>query len=401
MSEQVWELPRVLIVEDRADVAVGHFPVRFAELAEGFAATGYRVDVLTSRGWLHARDAGAVRFATSRYGYLALMLDRIARPLARLSGKHGGGGRVRYLASAVRVLVMIATVRARRQRTAGRPADVVVLSYGIDPLLAATIAGPGRWLFYMFQPPSASPRGHPVRLLAPTAERAERRRRARGGSARIATPDEASRERWAEIAAFLHPRVLPIAGCRARAPTPDARQRLGLLAGDRLALLFGSAYNKDCEIVWRAFAHLSEWRLLIAGHVADLYTPSMKAPAGDREPILIHGYVDDATRGLIFSAADLIVLSFPPNYQRNSGTLMDAISWGVPVVCSEQSAAAELVQRYRLGVTFKPGDTQSLADAVRMAPASIESEDLQRAQGELSNRAVASLHLQALQQLGE
>jgi hypothetical protein len=50
---------------------------------------------------------------------------------------------------------------------------------------------------------------------------------------------------------------------------------------------------------------------------------------------------------------------------------MDAIAWGLPVVCSNDSAAAELVSSYRLGVTFTAGDPQSLAAAVRAAPAHI------------------------------
>jgi glycosyltransferase involved in cell wall biosynthesis len=401
MSEQMWEPPRVLVVEDQADVPVGHFPCRFAELAEAFAALGCGVEVLTSRGWVHARDSGTVHFDTSRYGIFALLLDRIGRPLQRLRGKRRAQSRVRYLGGALRVVAMIATVRVRRQRRAGRRADVVVLSQGIDPLLAATIAGPGHWLFYLFDPQTGSAPGHLGRLLARIAEQAERRRRGHGDSLRVATPDEASRERWEEIAPFLNPTVLPIAGCRVRDPIPGARQRLGLLPGTRLALLFGSPAHKDCEVVWRAFENLSEWRLVIAGQVADLYASSTPPPSSDHDPFLMGGFLDDITRSLIYSAADLIVLSFHPNHRRNSGTLMDAISWGVPVVCSEQSAAADLVQDYRLGVTFKPGDPQSLAASVRTAPARIAPEDLQRAHRELSNRAVASLHLQALQQSGE
>jgi hypothetical protein len=60
-------LPPVLVVEDRADRPVGHWPVLFAEVAAGFAAVGCRVAVLTSRGWYFAGERG-VPFRVYEYG---------------------------------------------------------------------------------------------------------------------------------------------------------------------------------------------------------------------------------------------------------------------------------------------------------------------------------------------
>jgi glycosyltransferase involved in cell wall biosynthesis len=164
--------------------------------------------------------------------------------------------------------------------------------------------------------------------------------------------------------------------------------------------MFGAATDKDLDVVCRAFSDLEEWRILICGRVADLYRPEAH-PCPTTEPIVIGGFVSNTTRELAYAAADLAILSFRTNYERNSGTLLDAIAWGVPVVCSENSAAAEIVHQYRLGVTFSPGDPESLVSAVRRAPARIEPEDLDRAREELSNRAVAHRHLKVLQEIGE
>ena len=398
MDQQATTPRSILIVEDWAHVRNGHFPRRFADLAGGFVELGCRVEVLTSRGWLHADEETTASFTVHRYGRLVLRLDRLASRLRDRHGEQRAAALARSLGSSLRVFAIIASARAIRRRIVP-PADVIVLSYAIDFPLAAAIAGPGRWLFYAFDPPPGSPPRR-RRFVERLGSSAERRRRDHGGGARIAASYDDCRRLWAERAPVLEPTVLPIAGCRLRAPIPGARQQLGIASEGRLALMFGASSDKNLDAVCRAFADLDEWQLLICGRVADSYDPKAQPRTG-QEPVVMAGFVSNGTRDLAYAAADLAVLSFHANYQRNSGTLFDAISWGVPVVCSEHSAAAELVRRYRLGVTFSPGDPHSLADAVRRAPARIEQEDLDRAREELSNRAVAARHLQLLQHFGD
>ena len=71
-----------LVVEDRAHRPLGHFPTRFAELAEGFAENGCIVEVLTSQGWLHDGER-PVPFVVSRYGRFNRLLCRARRGAAR------------------------------------------------------------------------------------------------------------------------------------------------------------------------------------------------------------------------------------------------------------------------------------------------------------------------------
>jgi glycosyltransferase involved in cell wall biosynthesis len=371
---------RVLVVETRAHRPVAHFPTRFAELAVGFAEIGCAVEVLTSDGWLFEGER-PVPFVVNRYGRVNRLLDRIGEAFQNTRGFRG-------IAGALRVRGMVRAVN-ERCRAAGDPmADVIVVSTGIDPIAAAAIAGRGRWLLYELEAPERV-----LRRFSARATRAESRRRSVGDCARIATPLVDDTEAWQEIAPFLSPVTLPIAGVRAARQIPDAKQRLGVDRDAKVAVVFGAAdSHKDIDLVTRTFADLPNWQLVVAGRVADAFRP----PAGGRDAVVIGGFVDLGMRDVVYSAADLVVLSFTPEYQGNSALVTDAIAAGVPVVCSDGSIAAAIVREYRLGVVFVPGDPDALARAVDVAPAHVEPADLERARAELSNRVVAARFLKAL-----
>jgi glycosyltransferase involved in cell wall biosynthesis len=372
---------RVLVVEDQAHRPTGHFPTRFAEVAEGFSENGCVVEVLTSQGWLY-EGVSPVPFPVNRYGRFNLLLYRAAVSFRTTRGLH-------RTASVLRTFALVRAARSRTRRAGAPRPDVIVVSRVVDPIVATAFAGGGRWLFYEFTSPLLV-----WRSFSRRAARAQRRRREGGGNARIATPNDKYRDEWRAIAPCLDPVTLPIAGSRTRERVPDARRRLGLAVGDRVALVFGSKHDeKDVDLVARVFADLGDWQLLLGGRIGESY----RQRTGARDAVVVGGFVDDEMRAVLYSAADLVVLSFQPSFQRNSGVLMDALSWGVPVVCSDGSPAAEVVREYRLGVVFDPGNPDSLERAIKLAPASIAPADLERARRELSNRAVAARLLDALQ----
>jgi glycosyltransferase involved in cell wall biosynthesis len=170
---------------------------------------------------------------------------------------------------------------------------------------------------------------------------------------------------------FLRPVPIPIAGCTRRERIPDARARLGIAPDERVGLLFGASHpGKDVDVVFRTFASLSGWRLVTGGQLG-----------GE--------VADEAARALLYSAADVVVLSFVADLDRDSGGLMDAIGWGVPVVCSDHSMPADIVREYHLGAIFAPGDQESLRRALAEVPQQIDPRDLERARHELSNTAIA------------
>src|SRR5439155_12101062 len=103
---------RVLVVEDRAHRPVGHFPNRFAELAEGFVANGCSVEVLTSQGWLYEGER-PVPFPVRRYGAFHRLLYRIGEAFRERR-------RLERVGAALRTFALVRAARARC-RAAGDP----------------------------------------------------------------------------------------------------------------------------------------------------------------------------------------------------------------------------------------------------------------------------------------
>ena len=353
----------VVIVEDRAELRFGHYSGLCADLAAAFADLDHEVELLTPRGWAgewdgRPRDAS---FAVLRYGPWVAWFER-------------RGARWR-------VPAMIGAARAHRRRLEDPSTVMVVISLAFDPVLAAALCGPGNWLFYQFGPNGSGRRSLVRRATTVAARLAERRRRRHGGSARIAVPSPRWCAGWEAAVPFLRPVAIPIAGCRRRERIPDARARLGIEPAERVGLLFGAYHpGKDVDVVLRTFAGLSGWRLLTGGQI------------GGED-------ADEATRELLYSAADVVVLSFVADLNRDSGGLMDAIGWGVPVVCSDESIPADIVRDYRLGAIFTPGDSASLRAALAEVPRQIDPRDLERARHELSNTTIAIRILGALDAL--
>jgi hypothetical protein len=382
-----------LIVEEFAHWSSGHFPIRFAQLAEGYCELGYDVDVLTSWGWAH--PTADPPFTVHRLGVVARQFRRAAGHLRSA----GGATRSRRIANtvgdALAGLTLAVAIRAHVRKMPRAPEAVVVLGYFTEPTLLASVVGQGRFILNMFCAPADCPRWSSAicaRVLSACAVRAQRKRETRGGRFRLATADPLWLPGWRASAAYLDPVVLPIAGTRSFVRQPHAKTDLGLPEGRRCALLFGSEASKDLNAVLEAFDGVDGWTLIVAGRVADEITETHTTR---RDLVTLPGYVDDATRDLLLSAADLIVLSFEPGHRRNSGTLMDAISAEVPVLCSSGSAASELVERFRLGETFTPGDASSLAAKVVALPRE-SPPGFGDAQQALSNRNIAAQQLAAL-----
>jgi glycosyltransferase involved in cell wall biosynthesis len=380
--------PRILIVEDQAHVQWGHFPVMFTELARALVDGGFEVTVLTSRGWVLEDASGPQPFDTRELGTFALSVHNWTERFDRSPRR-----RVRRLVAACRDLVMVVSARLARRKLGG--ADLIVTSISSDPWRWSAFSGSGRTVVYQFHPPVVGP---PGALLA-LARRAERRRRSVGDGIRIAVNNDDTRRDWESAAPWIETRRLPFTAARVVEPEPDARRLLGLEIDIRLALLFGASHdNKDHEVVWRAFGDLAGWRLVIAGGgAADAYMKwrEQSGPVAV-EPILFDGYANDQLRHLLHSASDLAVLSFRAGARLDSGTLVDAIAYGLPVVCSDECFAGTAVADLLLGAVFASGDPKSLAEAVHAVPETLDPAVIANAQGEHSARRLAAMHLEAL-----
>jgi glycosyltransferase involved in cell wall biosynthesis len=143
----------------------------------------------------------------------------------------------------------------------------------------------------------------------------------------------------------------------------------------------------------QAFANLPEYlrkssELLVAGdgeiEKAKELTESLNLTA----QITFLGLIDAQERDLLLEKADIYVL---PTY--NEGlplALLEAMSWGLPVITTPVSGIPDVVTDTKNGLLVNPGNIQQLTDAMKL---SIENEDLRLSLGKAARETVAALDM--------
>ena len=198
------------------------------------------------------------------------------------------------------------------------------------------------------------------------------------------------------------------ATCRVASPIGDARARLGLPEDWKILLCFGAEHpGKNPAVAFELFTALGEsgempeWHLLVVGKIAERFPNWSTQHPGSVERIqLMPGYQSEEVRALVHAAADVQLLSFAEGWDLDSGVLGDAITWGLPVVCSSGNQTASDVERLGMGVVFEAGDAPSLGAALRRLPGSVDPDALRAAREEWSGAASAARHLSLLDSLG-
>lgn len=169
-------------------------------------------------------------------------------------------------------------------------------------------------------------------------------------------------------------RTVPLAATRfateRHADRADARRRLGLADGERLALFFGHLRPyKGLETLLAAFervaTQLPDARLLVSG------TPSMPTESLERRAArgALGGrvrfelrYLAPGEADLRFAAADLVVLPYLAASQ--SAVLARALGYARPVIASDVGGLAEMVRDGVTGRLVAPGEAGALAEAL-------------------------------------
>ena len=354
--------------------------------------------MLTQRGWLFADAARDAGFRVHRYGVVARALDQtifatrvhVDRLAAGPDGRSSWRGRV--AARVADIAAMCSTALAAFEvrtwsRRRGAPDLVVVLTYLMVPTIFAALRGDTRTFVYTFVVP--------LRRSGRVDRALQRLERVRGGL-HIGLPDAELERAWAKRLPGVPRSIVRITGVDSSEVLADhvtraaarraARERLGIGAEERIALLFGAGHpEQDPDVVEQAFAdgRLAEVGLVVAGLIVRL----LERPEAAR--LAFAGFVSAAERDDLFAAADLVLLSFRDGFSRDSATLMDAVARGLPVVVSGGASAADVVARHGLGEVFVPGDVDSFVDAVLRAPAQLPVDVVAHAQAELTHAAVA------------
>jgi glycosyltransferase involved in cell wall biosynthesis len=156
--------------------------------------------------------------------------------------------------------------------------------------------------------------------------------------------------------------------------TPNqAKEQLGLRNGERTILFFGRiAPYKGLEYLFAAFRRISAqrdgYRLIIAGS-PDLYekywNPLLHEFREDVQAgriLLRPEFIPDEQTEIYFKAADVLVLPYRQIYQ--SGVLLLARSFGLPVLAADVGSLRDDVVEDKTGFVFKPENPAELATAI-------------------------------------
>jgi beta-1,4-mannosyltransferase len=154
-----------------------------------------------------------------------------------------------------------------------------------------------------------------------------------------------------------------------------ARETLGVDA-ERVVLFFGELRgHKDVDVLLDAFARIDRGAvLLVAGHPKDKAVAAALGAAADRDPRLRFspGFVPDQRVADLFAAADVAVVARGDG--GTSGSLILALTFGVPVVAADRPTYRELLADGEAGWLFAPGDPAALAAALEAAVGADEEE---------------------------
>jgi D-inositol-3-phosphate glycosyltransferase len=177
----------------------------------------------------------------------------------------------------------------------------------------------------------------------------------------------------------------------------EARERLGIQAGDKAILFFGHiAPYKGLEDLVSAFERLPEssnYRLIIAGRPKNCEKYWM--PIRERlssyvqsgRVVLKAEFIPDDETELYFKAADVLVLPYRHIYQ--SGVLFLGQSFGLPVLAADVGSLKDDILEGKTGFVFRPEDPLGLAVTVERYFASALYKELNTRRRQIREYAAA------------
>lgn len=174
-------------------------------------------------------------------------------------------------------------------------------------------------------------------------------------------------------------------------PAAAVRAQLGIAADAFVFLSFGSLRrDKDVELLLEAFRGLEEPAavLLFAGRLEDARAVDAVAAAAREDPRIRPpaGVVPLEEVAELFGAADAVVLARSVPW--TSGSVILALTLGVPVVAAEMAPYRELLGGEAAGWLFAPGDAASLRTTLARAAADRQAA---RAKGAAARTRAAAL----------
>jgi len=145
----------------------------------------------------------------------------------------------------------------------------------------------------------------------------------------------------------------------------EARKRLKIGDQEKMILFFGQIKKqKGLDLLLNALAHTDEQiKLTIAGkpwkEKFDTYQELISHLNLKERVRLLIRYIEDSERELLFKSADLLIIPYYEIYQ--SGVLLMAMSYGVPVLVSDLPPNREVINHLENGLLFESGNIASLS----------------------------------------
>jgi hypothetical protein len=136
------------------------------------------------------------------------------------------------------------------------------------------------------------------------------------------------------------------------------------------ALLFGTGHQKkDLAAVIDAVEHLEpDVGLALVGRLAARLDPTVRERlVASGSCVVVDRYVTELERRWLFRRAAAVVVSDHPGTVSLSGSLIDAVAAGCPVVAPRGTESGRLCERGGLGPTCAAGDGEALATALGRA----------------------------------
>lgn len=141
-------------------------------------------------------------------------------------------------------------------------------------------------------------------------------------------------------------------------------------AGDSISLLFVGHYRprKGLHHLVEAFSGMGTCRAVLhlvgrkedPEYFANLMRVVREHNAEDR--IIFHGQVSDDELAHLYASADIFV--FPSLWEGFGIVLLEAMSYGLPIIATDVAAIPELVKDGENGLLVEPGDVDGLAAAI-------------------------------------
>jgi beta-1,4-mannosyltransferase len=153
---------------------------------------------------------------------------------------------------------------------------------------------------------------------------------------------------------------------------PAVRRELGVDESSFVFLCFGELREyKEINLLLAAFAsaQLPEARLVVAGNATSeaVGAAVRAASASDARILSLLSFIPEERVAELFGACDAAIL--PRGEPGTSGSLILALSLGLPVVAADVPTVRELIRNGEAGWLFRPHDVASLREVLESAAA--------------------------------